>query len=128
VLVEFTRLNHITINVPEGEHEKVRWFYGSVLGLKEVSFPKALDSVYDLIWYQLMDFLIHIDFSPPFFKTAESRHPGLEVKNIVKLRENLQAKGADTRDAVPIPDRHRFYLVDPFGNYFELIEMLQKKE
>jgi hypothetical protein len=24
---------------------------------------------------------------------------------------------------VPMPDRERFYLLDPFGNYFELIEM-----
>lgn len=121
--IEFRRLNHITINVPEGAHEKVRWFYGSVLGLKEVFRPKVLDQVYDLIWYELLDFLLHIDFSPPFFTPAENRHPGLEIKNIAAVRKELESKGAETRDAVLIPDRDRFYLIDPFGNYFEIIEM-----
>lgn len=121
-MIQFTRLNHITINVPAGEHEKVRWFYGEVLGLKEVIRPKALDEVYDLIWYELLDFLLHLDFSPPFVKPAENRHPGLEVKNVAAVRKELQKKGAETRDAVPIPGRDRFYVVDPFGNYFEFLE------
>ena len=40
-MVEFRRLNHVTINVPEGQEEKVRWFYGTVLGLKEVPDPRS---------------------------------------------------------------------------------------
>ncbi len=26
-------------------------------------------------------------------------------------------------EAVPMPDRDRFYLLDSFGNYFEVLEM-----
>ena len=47
--IKFTRLNHITINVPPGEHEKVRNFYGKILGLKEVPRAGNLYEVYDLI-------------------------------------------------------------------------------
>ncbi len=121
--IEFVRLNHITINVPPGEHEKVRWFYGDVLDLEEISYPKDLKGTYDLIWYKLLDFVIHIDFSPPFFKPAESRHPGLEVKNIHAVRKEFEKKGADIREAVLMSDRDRFYIVDPFGNYIEIIEL-----
>jgi catechol 2,3-dioxygenase-like lactoylglutathione lyase family enzyme len=113
----------VTINVPEGQEEKVRWFYGTVLGLKEVPRPPVLNEVYVLIWYQILDILLHIDFSPPFVKTVESRHPAFEVKNIAAVRKEFEQKGADIREAVVIPDRDRFYIVDPFGNYMEIIEM-----
>ena len=121
--IEFKRLNHITISVPANSHELVRWFYGTVLGLKEVQRPKELTAVYDLIWYELMSFLLHIDFSPPFVMCGENRHPGIEVKNIAKVKQELKQKGATIREAVVINDRERFYLIDPFGNYFEIIEM-----
>lgn len=121
----YKRLNHVTINVSNehGSHEKVRWFYGDVLGLKEVPRAGGLDQVYDLIWFELLDLLIHVDFSPPFVKTAESRHFALEVSNIANYRKYLEGKGADIREAVIIPDRDRFYVVDPFGNYIEILEL-----
>ena len=70
--IEYRRINHVTLAVPAGEHEKVRAFYGSVLGLKEVERPDALKKVYDLIWYEWMDILLHIDFTPPWIKPAEN--------------------------------------------------------
>lgn len=124
--IVFTRLNHITINVPPGEHEKVRWFYGKVLGLKEVPYPKVLEDYLDLIWFEFLDFLIHIDLSNPFFKASKNRHVCLEVKNIASVRKELESKGAITQNAIPIPDRDRFFVIDPFGNYFELLEMHKK--
>jgi hypothetical protein len=39
------------------------------------------------------------------------------------VRAWLESRGAEIREAVVIPDRDRFYVLDPFGNYFELIEM-----
>jgi catechol 2,3-dioxygenase-like lactoylglutathione lyase family enzyme len=121
--IEYRRVNHVTIAVPAGEHEKVRAFYGGVLGLKEIVRPGALGSVYDLIWYECLDILLHIDFTPPWFKPAENRHLALEVKDIQSVRAYLMGKGAEIREAVVIPDRERFYVLDPFGNYFELLEM-----
>jgi hypothetical protein len=49
----------------------VRGLYGGLLGLKEVRRPDVLNKVYDLIWYEWMDILLHIDFSPPWAKPAE---------------------------------------------------------
>src|SRR5476651_2197897 len=95
---EYKRLNHVTINVPAGEHDKVRAFYGDVLGLKEIPFPKALASTYDLIWFECLDFLIHVDFTPPFFKPAENRHVALEVRNLTSILKHLEDRGAEIRE------------------------------
>jgi catechol 2,3-dioxygenase-like lactoylglutathione lyase family enzyme len=50
--IEYRRINDVTIAVPAGEHEKVRAFYGDVLGLKEVERLDALNKVYNLICYE----------------------------------------------------------------------------
>jgi hypothetical protein len=54
---------------------------------------------------------------------AENRHVALEVKELKTVRAYLESKNAKIREAVVIPDRERFHVLDPFGNYFELIEM-----
>ena len=118
-----TRLNHVTIAVPAGEHEKVRAFYGGILGLEEIERPAALNAVYDLMWFRLLDILLHLDFSPPWIQPCENRHVALEIEDLGALRSYLESKGATIREAVVMPDRDRFYLLDPFGNYFELMEM-----
>ncbi len=108
--------------VPAGEQEKVRAFYGGLLGLKELPQNTALEGHYTLIWYQLLDIQLHLDFSPPWFTPAENRHIALEVNDLPKVRLFLESRGAAIREAVPMPDRIRFYLLDPFGTYFEFIE------
>ncbi len=117
------RLNHVTVAVPAGEHDRVRAFYGGVLGLEEVPRPAALNAVYDLIWYKFLDLLLHLDFTPPWVTPSENRHMAVEVDDLAGLRRYLEGQHAIIREAVPMPDRERFYLLDPFGNYFELIEM-----
>jgi hypothetical protein len=47
----------------------------------------------------------------------------VDVRNIRAVRDYLEKQGAEIREAVVIPDRDRFYVLDPFGNYFEFIEM-----
>lgn len=133
--VEYKRLNHITFNAPSGEEEKVRWFYGTILGLKEVVLPSKLEALYELLWFEMLDFLIHIEFTPHYVRPQSGeekgvimpgRHVAFEVKNLAAIRKDFEAKKLDMRKAVPLPDRDRFYLVDPFGNFFEFIEFYQK--
>jgi catechol 2,3-dioxygenase-like lactoylglutathione lyase family enzyme len=121
--IAYRRVNHITVAVPSGEHEKVRAFYGGILGLKEVRPPGAVDQAYDILWFEWLNVLLHIDFTPPWFKPAENRHLAVEVENIGAVRDYLEKQGAEIREAVVIPDRVRFYVLDPFGNYFEFLEM-----
>ena len=121
--IQARRLNHITVAMPAGEHDRVRAFYGGVLGLEEIPRPAALNAVYDLIWYKFLDILLHLDFTPPWVTPAENRHIALEVDDLPAIRRYLESQGAAIREAVAMPDRERFYLLDPFGNYFELMEM-----
>jgi catechol 2,3-dioxygenase-like lactoylglutathione lyase family enzyme len=116
------RINHVTVAVPAGEHVRVREFYGGLLGLEEIPRPEALNKVYDLMWFKLLDILLHLDFTPPWVKPAENRHLALEIDDLPALRRYLESRHADIREAVVMPDRDRFYLLDPFGNYFELLE------
>jgi catechol 2,3-dioxygenase-like lactoylglutathione lyase family enzyme len=88
--IEYRRLNHITIAVPAGEHDTVRAFYGGVLGLKEVERPDALNKVYDLIWYEWTDILLHLEFTPPWTRPTQNRHVGVEVKQIQPVRAYLE--------------------------------------
>jgi catechol 2,3-dioxygenase-like lactoylglutathione lyase family enzyme len=121
--IEYRRINHVTVPVPAGEHDKVRAFYGGIFGLKEVTPPAAVGGAYDILWFQWLDILLHIDFTPPWVKPAENRHVAIELTNIRSVRDYLEKQGAEIREAVVIPDRERFYVLDPFGNYFEFIEM-----
>lgn len=121
--VEYTRLNHVTVNIPAGEQEKARAFYAGVMGFQEVPRATGLDEHYNLIWFEVLGIQIHVDLSPPFVKTAESRHFALEVKDIAKVRKEYESKGAGIREAVVIPDRDRFYVLDPWGNYIEILEL-----
>jgi catechol 2,3-dioxygenase-like lactoylglutathione lyase family enzyme len=117
------RLNHITVAVPAGEHARVRAFYGGILGLEEVPRPAELTAVYDLLWFKFLDICLHLDFTPPWRPPAENRHVAFEIEDLAAFRRYLESKDAAIREAVALPDRDRFYLLDPFGNYFELIEM-----
>ena len=121
--VNAKRINHFTIAVPAGEHEAVRAFYGGLLRLEEIPRPAALNAVYDLMWFKFLDILLHLDFTPPWVQPAENRHLAFEVVDLPAVRRYLESRGATIREAVTMPDRERFYLLDPFGNYFELIEM-----
>jgi hypothetical protein len=47
----------------------------------------------------------------------------VEVKDLPAVRAYLEQQGAEIREAVAMPDRERFYLLDPCGNYFEIIEI-----
>jgi hypothetical protein len=71
----------------------------------------------------LLDVLLRIDFTRPWTKSAENQLIAVEVKNLDTMRAHLEENGVETREAAVIPGRQRLYVLDPFGNYFEFIEM-----
>lgn len=119
--IEFERLNHILLCIPEGAEEDARAFYGGVLGLEELN-----DMGYPLpngaIWFQMGDIELHIRAEP--VSESSQRHPAFEVKNLEVARTLLEDAGITIRNDSPIPGRNRFSFRDPFGNRIELIEML----
>jgi catechol 2,3-dioxygenase-like lactoylglutathione lyase family enzyme len=117
---EMLGLDHVQLTAPKGTEEKARWFYGEVLGLREIQKPEKLIAGGGC-WFQCGNHEIHIgvenEFSP-----ALKAHPGITVKNIGALRSRLEGNGFQVQEDTRIEDRKRIFINDPFGNRIEFLE------
>lgn len=117
-----TRLNHLALMAEPGGHQKARDFYIGILDMEEIPLPKELQSEYDLLWFRFLDVMIHLSFSDDYIPVPVGRHVCLEVSGVLNLRAKVEAAGYKTEDQVVLDDRDRFFVPDPFGNFFELME------
>jgi len=119
--IEFKRLDHIMLCIPEGAEEDAREFYGNILGLEELK-----DMGYPIpnraIWFRIGDVQLHIRAEG--IQQTSQRHPAFEVTNLADAEFQLKSNGVTVKYESKIPDRNRFSFRDPFGNRIELIEML----
>ncbi|NIJ53725.1 VOC family protein [Dyadobacter arcticus] len=119
--IEFKRLDHIMLCIPEGKENEARDFYSGVLGL-----PELTDMGYPLpngaIWFQMGDIQLHIRAEK--VHDLSQRHPAFEVHNLEAARSVLEQNGFSVSNESKIPDRNRFSFRDPFGNRIEFIEMM----
>lgn len=114
------RLQHIAISRPPGGDAAARAFYGDVLGLPEIPPPASLASL-DLIWYRLAaNTELHIMVEEPMGQDHSGRHFCLAVDDLDELRAQLEAAGITAVSDLPIPNRPRFFIRDPFGNLIEI--------
>lgn len=117
-----TRLNHIALMAKPGGHDLARAFYVDILEMQEVVLPPELLKDFDLLWFRFLDMMIHLSFTSDFVASPVGRHICLEVEDVLALRRKLENSGHIVEDQVLLPDRNRFFIPDPFGNYFELME------
>ena len=114
------RLQHAAMNVPPGSQEKVRAFYGEILGLEEKQPPQSLTHL-KLVWFAAgegeMELHFRPDSNPP--DGTDRRHLCLVVDDLEDYRRRLKEAGATITSAEPIPNRPRFFCRDPFGNLVE---------
>ena len=114
------RLQHAAMNVPPGSQEKVRAFYGEILGLEEKQPPQSLTHL-KLVWFAAgegeMELHFRPDSNPP--DGTDRRHLCLVVDDLEDYRRRLTEAGATITTAEPIPNRPRFFCRDPFGNLLE---------
>src|SRR3989440_9819180 len=57
------RLQHAAMNVPPGSQEKVRAFYGGILGLEEKQPPQSLAHL-NLVWFAAGEGEMELHFRP----------------------------------------------------------------
>ena len=115
------RLQHASFGVPSNAQEAVRAFYGGVIGLTEKTVPHALADL-GLVWFAVGDGEMELHFVPDPehpANPAEARHICLEVDDLDLYRRKVTEAGYETFDAVPIPQRPRFFCCDPFGHRLE---------
>lgn len=115
--------DHIHVNAPPGEQDNARWFYGAVLGLREV--PRAQSVICDSgpLWFELGDGQqLHLTFEPLLHYTVSSGHLALRVRSVAAVLEVLRTNGfeAHTDGTARIPES-RCFSRDPFGNRLEFV-------
>lgn len=119
------RLQHAALSVPPGSQEKVRAFYGGILGLEEKQPPQSLTHL-NLVWFAAGEGEMELHFRPDPHPPGETdrRHICLVVDNLEDYRRKLTEAGATITSAEPIPNRPRFFCHDPFGNLLEFTTIL----
>ncbi len=114
------RLQHVSVPRPPDSDVMARHFYGEVLGLTEVTPPKALADL-NVIWYRLGgDTELHLLTEDPTGQDHSGRHFCLVVDDLEALRERLEEAGIAVVGTTPIPGRPRYFCRDPFGNMVEI--------
>lgn len=114
------RLQHISVPRPPGSDEPARHFYGTLLGLEEITPPAALADL-NVIWYRLGgDTELHLLTEEPMGQDHSGRHFCLAVDDVEQLRGQLEAGGVTVVGDTPIPGRPRYFCRDPFGNLLEI--------
>jgi catechol 2,3-dioxygenase-like lactoylglutathione lyase family enzyme len=115
-MIQFKRLDHFLISVPEGEIENAQIFYTEILGLKQIhgDHPKGAR------WFQMGDIELHIREESN--QNTSDRHPAFEIENLEEARQYLLQKGVDLSYSSDIDGRQRFFIRDPFANRIEFLQ------
>lgn len=114
------RLQHVAIARPPDTDAVARAFYGTVLGLPEIVPPASLQSL-GVMWYRLDNHSeLHLFVEEPMGQDHSGRHFCLSVDDVEALRIRLIEAGVSVVADIPIPDRPRYFVRDPFGNLIEL--------
>jgi catechol 2,3-dioxygenase-like lactoylglutathione lyase family enzyme len=121
--------DHIHVNAPPEAQENARWFYGTVLGLKEVAVPHTIISDSAPMWFELGDGQqLHVTFEPVSRNAVSSGHLALRVRSVAALLEVLGANGFDScADLAAGAGEARCFCRDPFGNRLEFVEYASAK-
>jgi catechol 2,3-dioxygenase-like lactoylglutathione lyase family enzyme len=113
-------LDHVQLAMPAGEEARAREFYVEVLGLHEIPKPTEL-AKRGGAWFENDRVKIHLGVEADF-RPARKAHPGLLVKDLRALIEDLRTHGYAVTEDAGIEGVFRAFVADPFGNRIELIE------
>lgn len=115
-------LHHVQLAAPVGSEERVRWFYGTVLGLAEVAKPPVL-AARGGAWFRSPYVELHVGMEEDF-RPARRAHPGLLVDDLPAFAAHLESHGVHVEWDDNFPGFRRCYVHDPHGNRLELMEPL----
>ncbi len=119
-------LHHISVPRPPGEeaHRRAIDLYAGVLGLEHIPPPRTFERKIEVTWFRCGDNEVHIYAMAPGEQAPHSRaHFCLVVADQQATRDHVERSGCRCDDALPIPNRPRFYTWDPFGNRIEITQV-----
>jgi catechol 2,3-dioxygenase-like lactoylglutathione lyase family enzyme len=115
-------LQHVSVVFATGDADRIRGFYGSAIGLREIRPPKSVAHL-GLIWFSAGEGLeVHLFSGTP--EPTSPSHFCLSVEDLDGVRRRLTDFGAEPYDDIPIPNRPRFFCRDPSGNLVEFTQIL----
>lgn len=115
-MIQFKRLDHILICIPEGATAEARAFYRDVLELHEISGNHPSGA----LWFTIADIQLHVREEAA--GNSSKRHPAFEVANLEEAKQSLEQQGLAIEYSSEIDGRQRLFFRDPFDNRFELLE------
>lgn len=118
--MQVLRLDHVQLAMPAGGEAEARRFYAGVLGLTEVAKPPSL-APRGGCWFEAPGAVVHVGVETPF-TPASKAHPAFVVADLGAAHTALAAAGALIVADDSLPEVHRLYTADPFGNRIELIQ------
>lgn len=123
--IKIIKINHITVASPKSLEKEMLDFYTHVLGFKLIEHPSQLDTQYKVVWLDRDNIRLHIDFRDKITQVGLERHFALEVENIDAIRNFFESNNVTIKEDVEVPYCTRFDIVDPAGNYIEIMELKQ---
>jgi Lactoylglutathione lyase and related lyases len=117
--VEVTGLHHVQIACPAGSENRLREFYGGVLGLPEIPKPPAL-AARGGCWFAVgPSHELHCGVEESF-TPARKAHPCLLVSDVDVVAAAVTDAGGAVFWDDAIPGIRRFHTDDPCGNRVEI--------
>ena len=116
--INFKRLDHIQVCIPNGKEAEARTFYCGLLGLEEIEKPEYLRANGGF-WLRIADIQLHIGAEA--VENKSKRHPAFVVEELEEVKQYLLANGVRIKEDAPIPGYMRFSFYDPFNNRVELL-------
>jgi catechol 2,3-dioxygenase-like lactoylglutathione lyase family enzyme len=118
-------IHHVQVSCPPGAEERMRSFYGSVLGWTELPKPPLL-AARGGCWFRVPglggpDGELHVGVEADF-RPARKAHPAFVV-DVDAAARALEYAGYPVRWADPaeLPGRRRFHTDDAVGNRLEFL-------
>jgi len=115
-------LSHVNVTVPANAEAAAREFYGTTLGLKELSKPAGTRQNLGA-WYELGAVQLHLSVEEKVTNAGSDRHVCYVVADVAVAERHLRDSGVEViSDPRPIAGVKRFYVRDPGGNLIEIVQ------
>src|SRR3954452_398905 len=105
-----TQIDHVSVLATD--LRRSRYFYGEVLGLREIAKPRTFD--FEVLWFDLGSQQLHL-LKKPAPDTGSLRRFALRVTDVPGARAHFQKLGIDTQEMAQVTKCDGFFVSDPDG-------------